>query len=63
MGRAPARIQEHESENTKTQGRHFGEKIASCGFRVLEFEETGKGAPARDKYKETPAHTFCELGF
>ncbi|ODS19576.1 hypothetical protein BGK38_03440 [Corynebacterium diphtheriae] len=63
VGRAPARIQEHESENTKTQGRHFDEKIASCGFRVLEFEEAGKGAPAHRKHEETPAHTFCELGF
>lgn len=35
----PACIRLLELENTKTQGRHFGAKIASCGFCVLEFEE------------------------
>ncbi|CAB0489188.1 hypothetical protein [Corynebacterium diphtheriae] len=40
---ALARIQELEFKTTKTQGQHFGEKIASCGFRVLEFEEAQKG--------------------
>ncbi|MDT9407885.1 hypothetical protein [Corynebacterium rouxii] len=32
------RIRELEFKTTKTQERHFGEKIASCGFRGLEFE-------------------------
>ncbi|KLN43534.1 hypothetical protein AL08_00455 [Corynebacterium diphtheriae bv. gravis str. ISS 4746] len=40
---ALVRIRELEFKTTKTQGRHFGEKIASCGFRVLEFEEAQKG--------------------
>lgn len=35
----PACIRLLELTNTKTQGRHFGAKIASCGFRVREFEE------------------------
>ncbi|MBG9252787.1 hypothetical protein [Corynebacterium diphtheriae] len=33
------RIRELEFKTTETQGRHFGEKNAFCGFRVLEFEE------------------------
>ncbi|CAB0733874.1 hypothetical protein FRC0126_00300 [Corynebacterium diphtheriae] len=35
----PACIRLLELENTKTQGRHFGAKIASCGFCIREFEE------------------------
>ncbi|KLN42970.1 hypothetical protein AL07_00990 [Corynebacterium diphtheriae bv. gravis str. ISS 4060] len=50
---ALARIRELEFKTTKTQGQHFGEKIASCGFRGLEFEEAQKRAPAQQK---TPSH-------
>ncbi|CAB0674732.1 hypothetical protein FRC0069_00138 [Corynebacterium diphtheriae] len=35
----PACIRLLELTNTKTQGRQFGAKILSCGFRVREFEE------------------------
>ncbi|ODS19389.1 hypothetical protein BGK43_10800 [Corynebacterium diphtheriae] len=31
--------------------------------RRREKERAGKGAPAHRKHEETPAHTFCELGF
>ncbi|CAB0582294.1 hypothetical protein CIP107552_00327 [Corynebacterium diphtheriae] len=67
--RLASKIRELELKRSKTQGRHFQEKIASCGFCVLEFEEAGKGtggkrgASAHQAHKETPAHTYCELGF
>ncbi|CAB0627258.1 hypothetical protein CIP107563_00144 [Corynebacterium diphtheriae] len=60
--RLASKIRELELKNTKTQGRHFQEIFASCGFRVLEFEEAGKGAggkgaPARTKHAKKPQPT------
>lgn len=52
VGRSLARIQELEFKNTKTQGRHLGEKIAPLGFRVLEFEVAGKGAKGASAHRK-----------
>lgn len=54
---ALARIRELEFKTTKTQGQHFGEKIASCGFRGLEFEEAQKGQAQKGQAQQkTPSH-------
>ncbi|CAB0628248.1 hypothetical protein CIP107577_00186 [Corynebacterium diphtheriae] len=55
--RLASKIRELELKRSKTQGRHFQEIFASCGFRVLEFEEAGKGAPARTKHTKNPQPT------
>lgn len=44
-----------ELENTKTQGRHFGAKIASCGFCIREFEEADTSRQVRTDL--TPQHS------
>ncbi|CAB0581472.1 hypothetical protein CIP107559_00290 [Corynebacterium diphtheriae] len=62
--RLASKIRELELKSSKTQGRHFQEIFASCGFCVLEFEEAGKGAggkrgaSAHQAHKEPqPTHT------
>lgn len=48
----PACIRLLELENTKTQGWQFGAKIASCGFRIREFEEAKMCAKIRTQTPE-----------
>lgn len=62
----PACIRLLELENTKTQGRQFGAKILSCGFRVREFEEANNmrgNAHLNPRKQKQPAFSVENTGW